>query len=73
MDKDPQVEPDRAANGDDAPPSPAPVPPATDEDPKKNALKKIKALMTTAVSTNEESKAHRANIIFLINYGLEAK
>src|SRR5688572_14263272 len=34
MDKDPQVEPDRAANGDDAPPSPAPVPPATDEDPK---------------------------------------
>ena len=34
MDKDPQVELDRAANGDDAPPTPAPVPPATDEDPK---------------------------------------
>ena len=34
MDKDPQVEPDRAVSGDDAPASPAPVPPATDEDPK---------------------------------------
>ena len=38
-----------------------------------NALKKIKTLMGTAVSTNEETKAHRANIVYLINYGLEAK
>ena len=38
-----------------------------------NALKKIKTLVSTALSTNEESKAHRANIIYLINYGLEAK
>jgi hypothetical protein len=38
-----------------------------------NALKKIKTLMTAAVSTNEETKAHRANITYLINYGLEAR
>ena len=38
-----------------------------------NTLKKIKTLMGTAVSTNEETKAHRANIVYLINYGLEAK
>jgi hypothetical protein len=38
-----------------------------------NTLKKIKTLMTAAVSTNEETKAHRANIIYLINYGLEAR
>ena len=34
MDKDPQVEPDRATDSDDAPLTPASVPPATDEDPK---------------------------------------
>jgi hypothetical protein len=38
-----------------------------------NTLKKIKTLMATAVSTNEETKAHRANVIYLINYGLEAR
>lgn len=34
MDKEPQVEPDRAASDDAAPASPAPVPPASDEEPK---------------------------------------
>lgn len=35
MDKDPQVEPDRAApNSNDGAPSPAPVPPASEDDPK---------------------------------------
>lgn len=38
-----------------------------------NTLKKIKTLLATAVSTNEESRAHRANLIFLINNALEAK
>jgi hypothetical protein len=38
-----------------------------------NTVRKIKTLMTTAVSSNEETKAHRANLIYLINYGLEAK
>jgi hypothetical protein len=30
-------------------------------------------MMAMAVSTNEETKAHRANLIYLINYGLEPK
>lgn len=38
-----------------------------------NAVKKIKAQMATAVSTNEETKAHRANIVYLINSTLEPK
>ena len=38
-----------------------------------NTLRKIKAMVNTGVSTNEETKAHRANIIYLINYGLEPK
>ena len=38
-----------------------------------NTLRKIKGMMGSAVSTNEETKAHRANIVFLINYGLEPK
>ena len=38
-----------------------------------NTLRKIKAMMNTAVSNNEETKAHRANLIYLINYGLEPK
>lgn len=38
-----------------------------------NTLKKIKTLLATAVSTNEETKAHRANLVFLINNALEAK
>ena len=38
-----------------------------------NAVKKIKAQMLTAVSTNEETKAHRASIVHLINTALEQK
>ena len=38
-----------------------------------NALKKIKAQLGTAVSTNEETKAHRANLIFIINNTLDPK
>lgn len=38
-----------------------------------NTVRKIKTLMASAVSTNEETKAHRANIVYLINYGLEPK
>jgi hypothetical protein len=37
------------------------------------ALKKIKTGLATAVSTNEETKAHRANLLFLINNALENK
>jgi hypothetical protein len=29
--------------------------------------------MATAISTNEETKAHRANIVYLINNALEPK
>ncbi|MCW3117459.1 MAG: Matrixin [Chitinophagaceae bacterium] len=36
-------------------------------------LKKLKPQLTTAVSTNEETKAHRANLLFLINNALENK
>lgn len=36
-------------------------------------LKKIKTQMASAVSGNEETKAHRANLVFLINNGLDAK
>lgn len=38
-----------------------------------NTLKKIKTLLAGAVSTNEETKAHRGNLLFLINAALEAK
>jgi hypothetical protein len=38
-----------------------------------HTLKKIKAQVTAAVSTNEETKAHRANLVYLINNGLENK
>jgi hypothetical protein len=38
-----------------------------------NSLKKIKTLLATAVSTNEETKAHRANLQFLITNALEVK
>ncbi|MBL7744398.1 MAG: zinc-dependent metalloprotease [Chitinophagaceae bacterium] len=38
-----------------------------------STLKKVKALLATAVSTNEETKAHRANLLFLINNALEVK
>ncbi len=33
----------------------------------RSTLKKIKAKLATAVSTNEESKAHRSNLVFLID------
>ncbi len=36
-------------------------------------LKKIKTQLATAVSTNEETKAHRANLLFLIQNALENK
>jgi hypothetical protein len=36
-------------------------------------LKKIKTQLATAVSTNEETKAHRANLLFMIEKGLEVK
>jgi hypothetical protein len=38
-----------------------------------NAVKKIKAEMSTAVFGNEETKAHRANIVFLIDEALAHK
>lgn len=38
-----------------------------------NTLKKIKAQMQAAVSTNEETKAHRGNLLFLIDNALEPK
>ena len=38
-----------------------------------HTLKKIKAQLATAVSTNEETKAHRANLVYLINNGLDNK
>lgn len=38
-----------------------------------HTLKKVKAQLATAVSTNEETKAHRANLVYLINNGLENK
>lgn len=38
-----------------------------------NTLKKIKAQLATAVSTNEETKAHRASLQFLIDKTLEIK
>jgi hypothetical protein len=36
-------------------------------------LKKIKTQLATAVSGNEETRAHRANLLFLIENGLENK
>lgn len=38
-----------------------------------NTLKKIKAQLATAVSTNEETKAHRAALLFNINKALDPK
>jgi hypothetical protein len=38
-----------------------------------NALKKIKLLLSTAVSQNEQTKAHRANLNFLIDKALVVK
>ncbi|OQP64325.1 Matrixin [Niastella vici] len=36
-------------------------------------LKKIKTQLATAVSTNDETKAHRANLLFMIDKALEVK
>ena len=38
-----------------------------------NTLKKIKTMLNTAVSMNEETKAHRENLQFLIKNALEVK
>jgi hypothetical protein len=38
-----------------------------------NTLKKIKTQLAAAVSTNEETKAHRANLQFIITNALEVK
>ncbi|HEY0066119.1 MAG TPA: zinc-dependent metalloprotease, partial [Flavisolibacter sp.] len=38
-----------------------------------NTLRKIRTQMATAVSTTEETKAHRAGIVFIINNALEVK
>nr|MBA2745584.1 zinc-dependent metalloprotease [Flavisolibacter sp.] len=38
-----------------------------------HSVKKVKTLMGTALSTNEETRAHRSGIVFLINQALEAK
>jgi hypothetical protein len=38
-----------------------------------NTLKKLKTQLAGAVSTNEETKAHRGNLVFLINNALESK
>jgi hypothetical protein len=36
-------------------------------------LKKIKAMMAGAVSTNEQTRAHRANLVYMIDKALEVK
>lgn len=38
-----------------------------------NILKKIKVMLATAVSLNKETKAHRANLQFIIRNALKAK
>ena len=38
-----------------------------------NSLKKIKGMMATAVSTNEQTRAHRANLVFQIDKALAVK
>lgn len=38
-----------------------------------NTLKKLKNQLATAVSTNEQTRAHRANLLFLINTATEVK
>ncbi len=39
----------------------------------RNTLKKIKARLQAATSTNEETKAHRANLIYMIDEAMEVK
>jgi hypothetical protein len=38
-----------------------------------NTLRKVKSQVANAASTNEETKAHRGNLVFLINNALEVK
>lgn len=38
-----------------------------------NTLKKIKGMLATAVSTNEQTRAHRANVAFIIDKALAVK
>ncbi|MBK5273365.1 MAG: hypothetical protein JJE22_20365 [Bacteroidia bacterium] len=38
-----------------------------------NAIKKLKVQLAHAVSPNEETKAHRGNLLFIINNALEPK
>jgi hypothetical protein len=38
-----------------------------------SSLKKIKGMLATAVSTNEQSRAHRSNLIFIIDKALAVK
>jgi hypothetical protein len=38
-----------------------------------NSIKKLKNRLAAAVSTNEETRAHRANLLFMINKGLESR
>ena len=38
-----------------------------------NTLKKIKTMLSTAISMNEETKAHRANLQFIITNALDVK
>jgi hypothetical protein len=38
-----------------------------------HAVRKVKTLMSTAISTNEETRAHRAALIYTINNSLEKK
>jgi hypothetical protein len=36
-------------------------------------MKKIKAMLATAVSTNEQTRAHRTNLNFIIDKALSVK
>ncbi len=38
-----------------------------------SSLKKIKIMLATAVSTNEQTKAHRTNLNFIIDKALDVK
>ena len=38
-----------------------------------NTLKKIRAMLATAVSTDEQTKAHRATLVFIIDKALSVK
>jgi hypothetical protein len=37
------------------------------------AVKKIKTQLAAGISTNEETKAHRENLVFLIDQALDKK